>query len=436
MRAALLPLASLVLACAASPPVGRGQPEPFLGGPRLSVEYPAEGAELGGPPSAFLAGRVGAGFQRSDRVDLVFAIDTSGSTCEPVGETPLVAGTSCGEPGPGSGAQPGRVVDVELAAARALLARLDPANARVGVVSFGAGAPIRRPLYRSNGRDEGFVGTRLELAPTGDFGEVERTLVSLAAREPEGATNLAGAIGRATRALLDADEPAERRIVVLLSDGLPSAPRLTDRENLNEALQAASRTARAGVRVLSFAVGDAVVEPLAALEVAERTGGAFYPVRDAAVLPEVFRAVQLEQIARLEVSNATTGAAAIHGRLGADGSWDAVVPLAVGANELEIRAWTESGEALLRRTRVGYLPGVASPPVPARLAARRDAARAAELAVISAQVEALERESAARARQELIAEIARERAAAQKGASGRRELALDVETPDVGAPPP
>jgi hypothetical protein len=436
LRPALLPLASLALAaCAASPPAPRPEPDPFLGGPRISVEYPAEGARLGGPPSAFLAGRVAAGMQRGERLDLVLAIDTSGSTCAPVG-APAEAEPECAAPGPGTGPDPGRVVDVEIAAARVLLARLDPALTRVGVVSFGAGAPIRRALHRFQGPDAGFEGTLLELAPTSDFAAVGGVLDALAAREPEGATNVGGALRRATQTLLAVRERAERRLVVFLSDGIPTAPRESERENLAEALRAASYAARSGVRVLSFAIGDAAREPLAALEIAERTGGAFYPVRDAAALPSVFLAVHLDQIARLAVSNATTGAAAIHGRLAADGSWEAVVPLATGANTLELRASTETGEEVVRTLRVDYGPGAESPAIPAPLQARREAARAEELAIVASQVDALERQAAARRRAQLLDEIARERAAARGTADKqRRDLALEIEPPDVSAGP-
>lgn len=430
-----LPLA--LAACAAAPPREPAEADPFLGGPRVSLAYPAEGARLGGPPSAFLAGRVAAGLERGERVDLVFAIDTSGSTCESVGATPVVSETGCGAPGDGRGPRPGRVLDVELAAARALLERLDPALTRVGVVSFGAGAPIRQALHRFQGPDTGFLGTQLELAPTRDFAEVRRSLDALAEREPDGATNVAGALGRSTQALLRADGEAGRRLIVLLSDGIPTAPRVTDRENLVEALRAAGRAARHDVRVLSFAIGDAADQPVASLEIAERTGGAYYPVRDAAELPNVFQAVQLDQIAELEVVNTTTGETATYDRLAPDGSWDAVVPLAPGINALAIRALSESGEASLRELRVEYRPEARSPALPAGLEARRAAARAEELAIVSSEVDALERRALARKRAELLAEISRQRAAAlSETGPQRRELALEIEPPEVGAGPP
>ena len=113
---------------------------------------------------------------------------------------------------------------------------------------------------------------------------------------PMGATNLAGALGRATHALLAEPEPAARRVIVLLTDGVPTAPRETPRENLVECLRAADRAAHRGVRVLAFALGEAAREPLAVVEIAERTGGALYPLPDAADLPGLLELVQLDQI--------------------------------------------------------------------------------------------------------------------------------------------
>jgi hypothetical protein len=409
------------------------------GDARLAIEFPPEGAVLGGPRSAFLAGRVTAGFARGESLELVLAIDTSGSTCAPVGEADRAAiqGESCGPRGDGIGPRPGRVIDVEIAAARALLGRLDPKLTKVGVVSFGAGAPVRRALHRFNGPDAGFVGTLLEIEPTSDFAAVGATLDQVAEREPDGATNLAGAVARSVQALRASRGDSDRRMILLLTDGIPTAPRETDRENLVETVRAAGRAARSGVRVLSFAIGEALAQPVAAIELAERTGGAFYPIRDAAALPDVFAFVHLDQIADLTVRNATNGDDAVHRRLGADGSWDAVVPLVDGANALEIRARTESGSEIVRTIQVEYASNAAPAEVPDRLFARREVARAAELALLSSQVDVLEREAVAKKRAELMAEITRERALARATtAEQRRELSVDVERPDVGAGPP
>ena len=433
-----LTLLLLFLPACAARPVPEAEGRPFAeGAARLAIEFPPQGAVLGGPKSAYVAGRVAAGIERGERLDLVLAIDTSGSTCEPVGpvDPAEIQGEGCGPRGDGTGERPGRIVDVELAAARALLARLDPELTRVGVVSFGAGAPIRRALHRFEGPDSGFVGTQLEIEPTADFAAVEATLDQLAEREPEGATNVSGAVTRAVQALLALPSGSQRRTIVLLSDGIPTAPRLTDRENLVETVRAASRAARSGVRVLSFAIGEAVDQPVAAIELAERTGGAFYPIRDAASLPSIFQIVHLDQIADLAVTNTTTGDTAVHRRLTADGSWDAVVPLAEGANALEIRARTEFGAEVVRTVEVQYASAAPALPVPDGLYARRDAARAAAVAALAADG-AREREAVARKRAELLAEIEHQRALARSTAEvQRRELSVEVETPAVGAGP-
>jgi len=397
-------------------------------------DHPAPGATLGGPRSVFLAGRVATSLERGERLDLVLAIDTSRSVCRAPDAPPTPGDERCAEPGPGTGPAAGRLLDVEIAGARALLARLDPGLTRVGVVSFGG--PVARAIHRFSGPDAGFLGTRLELAPTADFSAVARTLDVLAAREPDGPTNLAGALGRATNALLAAGDPAPRRAIALLTDGQPTAPRETRRENVAESLRAADRAGRRGVRVLAFALGEAAREPLVAMELAERTGGAFYPLPDVADLPGLLAGVQLDQIGSLAVRNLTTGEAALYDRLGADGTWDAVVAVAPGPNRLEVRVQTEAGLAARGETLVVWTPDGEAPEPPAALGARRTAARAAELVLVSSKVAALEREAASRTRARLAERIVREREAARSAAAaGRRELALEALPPAVGAGP-
>lgn len=437
MRRALLCFAFLGCACAALPPQ---PPPPRSAGevsspPQIAFAYPPPGSILGGPETVFLAGRVTGDLARGERLDLVLAIDLSRSACQAPGQPVRGGPERCVPPGPGTGAAPGRVVDVELAAARALLALLDPSRTRVGVVSIGG--PVSRAVHRFEGPDDGFLGARLELAPTSDFAEVAGRLDALATREPDGPTNLAGALRRATLSLNRLDSPASRRSILLMTDGVPSAPRETPHENLVETLRAADWTARHGVRVLCFAIGEAIEEPVAALEIADRTGGEFYPVSDVSHLPVLFELLDLDQIAALEVQNLTMGAPAVHRRLGHDGSWDAVAPLTEGVNRLRVSLRTEGGSETAHELEVSYRREATSPAVPPELASRREAARTEELTVLSSHVSALEREAATRTRARLAATIARERAAARRTADAqRRELALEVEAPDVSAGPP
>jgi hypothetical protein len=188
--------------------------------------------------------------------------------------------------------------------------------------------------------------------------------------------------------------------------------------------------------VLSFAVGEAVDAPLAALEIARRTNGAFYPVRDAAELPDLFSLLQLEPIALVTVRNLTTGDAAIHERLGADGTFEALAPLVPGPNRIEVRAKSEDGLETVQELTVSYAESAASPRLPGDLTLRRDAAREVELELLATRRAALEREAAERARAHLAETMARERAAAARaGERQRRDLALEVEPPAVGAGP-
>jgi hypothetical protein len=438
MRPPFLFLIVALTGCAvAAPAVRPVRKAPASGPPRIAIAYPPAGALLGGPATTFLAGRAAVGSGAAERLDLVLAIDTSGSSCLGVDQPADAPSGECAAPGPGTGPTPGRLLDVEIAAARALLERVDPERTRVGVVSFGE--PMARPLHRFAGPDTGFAATRLELAPTADLAAVGRVLEGLAAREPDGPTNLSGALRRATRALGALPDAAPRRVVALLTNGGPTAPRATDRENLAECLQAADHAARDGIEALVFATGEAVIEPLAALEIAGRTGGSFYPVRDAGSLPALAELVGVEAVAELELRNATTGAAPLQQRLGPAGRFDAVLPLVAGENRIEVRARSQAGLESTRELTVHWAEGALSPALPPRLEARREALRAEELTRVSSRVDALEREAAARTRARLLEEMARERAAARLSAAAqRRALALEAEPSgpaDVSAGP-
>ena len=379
MRRVLLALALSGCSQAALPPEAWEPPERSEA-PHVFVDHPTPGETLGGPSNVFLAGRIAPSLERGERLDLVLAIDTSGSVCLAPATLQVTGTEPCAEPGPGSGEAPGRVLDAEIAGARALLARLDPELTRVGVVSFGE--PLKRALHRFQGPDTGFLGTRLELAPTADFGAVARSLDALAAREPDGATNLAGALGRATHALLAEPDPAARRVIVLLTDGVPTAPRETPRENLVECLRAADRAAHHGVRVLAFALGEAAREPLAVVEIAERTGGALYPLPDAADLPGLLAAgaARPDRVAHGAQPHHRRGCALRAARRGRH-LGRRRLRHGPGANRLEVRARTEAGLEVQREidSRVEPGGGGARRSRRARRAARRGP-RSAELA--------------------------------------------------------
>jgi hypothetical protein len=194
-------------------------------------------------------------------------------------------------------------------------------------------------------------------------------------------------------------------------------------------LAAAQRARRAGVRIDSFAIGpEALSGPLSAVEMASITEGLFTPVRHPGSLVRSMSLVSFARVEALAVRNLTTGQDAYEDRLHADGAWDALVPLAPGPNELEVRVRGAGGAEASQRIVVRRVPGATSPVLPAELVPRHNA-------LLAARLRRLEAEKLDRVRRELIVEIEQEREKAQqRAAQQRRELRIEVVRPD-GRPP-
>jgi hypothetical protein len=122
-------------------------------------------------------------------------------------------------------------------------------------------------------------------------------------------------------------------------------------------LDAADRAARADVRIHSFAIGpDALEGPVAAVEMAARTGGTFTPVPRPGALVELMRDVHFTNLSDVTLRNATTGAKARPFRLAADGSWIGSLKLDPGRNRTEVAARAEAGTNALRTLKVQLDP--------------------------------------------------------------------------------
>src|SRR5262245_39609006 len=132
-RAAVLTL--LALAGAALPAAA----EP-VGDLRIRIEQPDVSSPVAdGDGTAFIAGRAVGFLGRSERFDVVIAIDTSRSTAAPAGVDVDRDGT-CGVAATGRfsdrmSSDPGdSVLAAQVAAARTLLAQIDPELSRVALV--------------------------------------------------------------------------------------------------------------------------------------------------------------------------------------------------------------------------------------------------------------------------------------------------------------
>ena len=228
------------------------------------------------------------------------------------------------------------VLMAEIAAARALLDRLDLTRDRVALVAFSDTATLLMPL----GSPRPALEAALDALPR----ELKRW---------GRGTNFGDAIAAAQNALGDDLEAlgrgedgardGRRRTILFLSDGEPTMPAGRDMPR-QHALWSANAAAAAGIRIHAFALGEEAKPGLDVFaELAARSGGRFVRLEQAgdaiARLPET----DLAGLAALRVVNATTGRPARALRTFPDGRFDALVELAPGANRLRFEAEASDG---------------------------------------------------------------------------------------------
>lgn len=159
---------------------------------------------------------------------------------------------------------------------------------RVGLILFGRNAYLQSPLSFD-------VGTVRRL--------LEESEIGLAGKE----TAIGDALGLAVKRLRD--QPAEQRVLILVTDGANTAGSIAP-------LKAAELAAAAKVKIHSIGIGaermvqrslfgDRVINPSADLDeatltaIAEQTGGEYFRARDTGEMNRVYQAIdQLEPIAQ------------------------------------------------------------------------------------------------------------------------------------------
>lgn len=240
------------------------------------------------------------------------------------------------------------IVSAELEAARRLIERLDSRTTRMGLVTFGGNAKLEVPLGSS----------RAQLLAAVD---------AIPPLPNENGTYIYGALEEAIVAFgPKASAAAERRQrqILLLSDGVPTAPEPASAAQ-KTSVHAARNAARAGARISAFALG-----PTAALrraqfeEIVNANGGSLVVLDAPADIVEFVPYMSWTRIATLELTNATTGAAGRALRLFPDGTFDGFAPLALGRNEIRLRAVSEGGE---QQTVTRWVTFEKTPPDPEKL---------------------------------------------------------------------
>ncbi|HVH07481.1 MAG TPA: hypothetical protein VNE71_15935 [Myxococcota bacterium] len=312
------------------------------------------------------------------------------------------------------------VLFAELAAAAALVERVDPRSLRIGIVVFSDRAHVAAPLGSRREQLRAVLdslrrgGFWSELKGTNFAEAIHTSLAEL--RPPPDPVDPKAKPKPKEAPPPRASAPAREASILLLSDGAPTRPVHAERAQ-QYSVEAAQDAAVEGVRVYPFALGSEA-EP--ALEIyqalATTTGGRFERIDRPGDAVARLRVVDLADLASIAVENLTSGQAGRAVRVFPDGAFDAFLPLEAGPNRVRVTAVAVDGaRSALERT-VVYRPGAPDDP---------------DRGSLAAQQRALLDELRRRTREvELWAEIERGRS------FQTRELELDVQRPAVGADVP
>ena len=339
--------------------------------PALRIDAPAPGTETH-LPLIELSG--GAGRGANAAWDIAIVLDLSESTLHPSGldldgdgpagrtDPALVAAfRPTGFAGPALARRmqeeafdfEDTILAAELEAASVLVARVAGPRLRTGLVGFSNDARVLAPLGSPPAA-------------------LERSLAELRTHLGEHlrGTHYAAAL-EAARQMLAPDEArvaadlgvpdGRQRAIVFLSDGAPSLPVFGGDRGRSEALAAAREAGLAGIHLFAFAFGDegaAATEVLA--QMAEWTDGRSQRVEQPEQLVTALRELNLVDVARVAITNTTTGLPARAVRLFPDGSFDALLGLAEGENVLRVEAFARDGSGVYLERRVQRLPGAAA----------------------------------------------------------------------------
>jgi hypothetical protein len=276
-------------------------------------------------PLVTVEGFAALGVREGFRLDVVVVLDRSGSTRD-------LAFDADGD------GNVDTVLDVEVAAARCLIAGLDPLTSRVALVEFNDAAAMLG----------GF---------TNDMDAADAAVMGIG--DSSGGTNFEAAFLAARQAFLDAEEndppaepsedpdpgiPAPYRAVVFLTDGIATShgvPRDMTDSNLTQSSadrKSAIDAARSlgedtGAQLFGFSIlpPDDPNRTRTTLPhcVAACGGGRFETVENIAFLEETLCGEPLLSVLSVSISNLTAGGPALSAVLGADGSFSEEVPVAM-----------------------------------------------------------------------------------------------------------
>ncbi|MGH7827265.1 MAG: hypothetical protein ACREQ7_19070, partial [Candidatus Binatia bacterium] len=107
-----------------------------------------------------------------------------------------------------------------------------------------------------------------------------------------------------------------------------------------------------------FALGEeALSYPRAAVGIAKESGGTYTPVSRPADVLTVLEIISVVGVVHVQVFNETTGQKAAVSRLAADGFFSSAVPVAPGANRIQVVARASDGSVGRDTVTINYRPG-------------------------------------------------------------------------------
>ena len=242
------------------------------------------------------------------------------------------------------------ILQAQVLAARTLLQGLDARRVRVGLVTFAGEVSRTTGERRSIDQQDAW----LQLALTQDFGAVDRALVSVLARGPNGATNFAAGIrlGIIELAGLSGAVSVPRggvsKVMLFLTDGIPTLPvgkgTVEDPGDDEAALRAAQLARGAGISINTYALGGAALKyPRVVTEMARMTVGTYSPVQNPGDIVTLLQGVSFADVEDVVLTNLSTGELSTDVRLGPDGGFTGFVPVREGKNRVRISALASDG---------------------------------------------------------------------------------------------
>ena len=326
---------------------------------RVQVQSPDEGSTVRGRFDMIrLAGLAEAG-AREAIFDVMLVVDVSGSTLYPSGidvdgdgvlgvqEEALIPGL----PGTKNTDPEDSILGAEILAAVRLLGALDPARVRVGVVSFSGFVDPGSGKLRADQ-----PSALMEQPLTDDYEAVSRALQAVQLRGSSGGTDMQAGLKTAIRELAGLEgavsegRPGARRVILLLTDGLPSLPfgqvNVADPEDIEATIAAGQLAAEAGILINVFGLGPGAINyPEAATRISQFTGGSYVPVRRPGDVVTLLTGISFAEVADVVAVNLTLGqeSGPRDIELLPDGSFRGFVPVRPGLNRIRVSALASDG---------------------------------------------------------------------------------------------